>query len=66
MQASEDRFVHVVQMLLGEVSAVAKRHDVSIANVAVRWALDQPAVAGDPLIRLDRRTCWSWRLSLLV
>ena len=34
------------QELLGEVKAIADRHGVSIANVAVRYILDRPAVAG--------------------
>lgn len=36
-----DRF----QTLLHAVHSVAQKHDVSIANVAVRWVLEQPAVA---------------------
>lgn len=34
------------QELLRAVHAVAEKHGVSIANVAVRYVLDQPAVAG--------------------
>jgi len=34
------------QKLLGTLAAVADRHDVSIANVASRYILDQPAVGG--------------------
>lgn len=34
------------QELLTALRAIADKHEVSIANVAVRWVLDQPAVAG--------------------
>lgn len=34
-----------VQGVLRAADAVARRHGVSIANVATRWVLDQPAVA---------------------
>ena len=34
------------QQLLAALRAVADRHDVSIANVAVRYVLDRPVVAG--------------------
>jgi len=34
-----------LQDILTALSRVARRHGVSIANVATRWALDQPAVA---------------------
>jgi aryl-alcohol dehydrogenase-like predicted oxidoreductase/enamine deaminase RidA (YjgF/YER057c/UK114 family) len=34
------------QAVLAAAALVAKRHDVSIANVASRWALEQPAVGG--------------------
>lgn len=34
------------QDLLRELEAIATKHEVSIANVAVRYVLDQPAVAG--------------------
>jgi aryl-alcohol dehydrogenase-like predicted oxidoreductase len=34
------------QALLRAVKAVADRHGVSMANVATRWVLDQPAVGG--------------------
>ncbi len=34
-----------LQGLLEALAAVARRHGVSIANVATRWVLDQPAVA---------------------
>ncbi len=33
------------QAILGAADQVAKRHGVSIANVATRWVLDHPAVA---------------------
>lgn len=36
----------VLQTILAALKAVADRHGVSIANVATRWILDQPAVAG--------------------
>jgi aryl-alcohol dehydrogenase-like predicted oxidoreductase/enamine deaminase RidA (YjgF/YER057c/UK114 family) len=32
------------QRLLGEVAAVARRHGVSVSNVATRWVLEHPAV----------------------
>jgi enamine deaminase RidA (YjgF/YER057c/UK114 family) len=35
----------IFQGILRTVAAVAKKHGVSIANVATRWVLDQPAVA---------------------
>jgi aryl-alcohol dehydrogenase-like predicted oxidoreductase len=35
----------VFQTILRAVASVAKKHGVSIANVATRWVLDQPAVA---------------------
>ncbi len=35
-----------LQRLLRTLDAIAQRHEVSIANVASRWALEQPAVAG--------------------
>ena len=34
------------QALLATVERVARRHGVSVANVASRWALEQPGVAG--------------------
>ena len=36
----------VLQGILVAVSQVARRHGVSMANVATRWVLDQPAVGG--------------------
>jgi aryl-alcohol dehydrogenase-like predicted oxidoreductase/enamine deaminase RidA (YjgF/YER057c/UK114 family) len=36
---------NALQGILAASSAVARRHRVSIANVATRWVLDQPAVA---------------------
>ena len=36
----------VQQSILAAVAAVAKRHGVSMANVASRWVLEQPAVGG--------------------
>ena len=35
----------VFQGILRAVASVAEKHGVSIANVATRWVLDQPAVA---------------------
>jgi aryl-alcohol dehydrogenase-like predicted oxidoreductase/enamine deaminase RidA (YjgF/YER057c/UK114 family) len=35
----------VLQSLLRALDAIARRHGVSIANVASRWVLEQPAVA---------------------
>ncbi|NNF71051.1 MAG: aldo/keto reductase [Rhodobacteraceae bacterium] len=34
------------QGILRAADAIAKRHEVSIANVATRWVLDHPSVAG--------------------
>jgi aryl-alcohol dehydrogenase-like predicted oxidoreductase/enamine deaminase RidA (YjgF/YER057c/UK114 family) len=34
-----------VQRILAAASAIARRHGVSVANVATRWVLEQPAVA---------------------
>jgi aryl-alcohol dehydrogenase-like predicted oxidoreductase len=34
------------QRLLGVLDAVGRKHDASIANVATRWVLDRPHVAG--------------------
>ena len=34
----------VFQRLLREVAAIARRHGVSLANVAMRWVLEHPAV----------------------
>ncbi len=34
----------VLQEILAEFARVARKHDVTIANVAARWVLDQPAV----------------------
>jgi len=36
----------MLQRLLAALKRVADRHSVSIANVASRWVLDHPAVAG--------------------
>ena len=35
----------VFQTILATVAGIAKRHGVSVANVATRWVLDHPAVA---------------------
>jgi len=46
------RFIHTaggwtgLQRLLFAIHEVAKRYDVSMANIATRYVLDQPAVAG--------------------
>lgn len=34
------------QELLSVLNVVAKKHNVSLSNVALRWVIDQPAVAG--------------------
>ena len=34
------------QEMLAVLDVIAKKHDVSISNVALRWVLDQPAVGG--------------------
>jgi aryl-alcohol dehydrogenase-like predicted oxidoreductase/enamine deaminase RidA (YjgF/YER057c/UK114 family) len=45
------RFVHeiggwpVLQSILDALAAIARRHEVSIANVATRWVLEQESVA---------------------
>jgi aryl-alcohol dehydrogenase-like predicted oxidoreductase/enamine deaminase RidA (YjgF/YER057c/UK114 family) len=45
------RFIHAIggwgalQQVLAAARQVASRHDVSVANVATRWVLEQPAVA---------------------
>ena len=36
----------VLQAILEAVSAVAKRHGVSMANIATRWVLEHPVVGG--------------------
>ena len=35
----------VLQDILAALDRIARRHEVSIANVATRWVLDHPAVA---------------------
>lgn len=35
----------VLQQLLTTLASIARRHGVSIANIATRWVLEQPAVA---------------------
>jgi aryl-alcohol dehydrogenase-like predicted oxidoreductase/enamine deaminase RidA (YjgF/YER057c/UK114 family) len=35
----------VLQGILGALDAIARRHGVSLSNVATRWVLDHPAVA---------------------
>jgi len=34
------------QTLLRALDSIARKHDSSISNVAARWVLDRPAVAG--------------------
>jgi aryl-alcohol dehydrogenase-like predicted oxidoreductase/enamine deaminase RidA (YjgF/YER057c/UK114 family) len=34
-----------LQIILAAASAIARKHSVSVANVATRWVLEQPAVA---------------------
>ena len=38
------------QELLAVLNTIAKKHSVSIANVALKWVLDQPAVGGGKFI----------------
>ncbi len=46
----------VLQGILRAASAVGRKHGVSIANVATRWVLDHPAVAGAIVgVRLGER-----------
>jgi aryl-alcohol dehydrogenase-like predicted oxidoreductase/enamine deaminase RidA (YjgF/YER057c/UK114 family) len=46
----------VLQGILAAFAAVAARHDVSLANVATRWVLEQPAVAAVIIgVRLGER-----------
>lgn len=60
----------VFQGLLQALAVVAARHGVSIANVATRWVLDQPAVAaviigarlGEGDHREDNRRLFSFQL----
>ena len=70
------RFVDAVggwealQTVLRAVASVARRHNVSIANVATRWVLEQPAVAavivgarlGESEHRADNRRVFSFAL----
>jgi len=70
------RFVDAVggwqalQGVLQAVAKVARRHNVSIANVAARWVLDQPAVAavivgarlGESEHRADNRRVFTFAL----
>ena len=58
----------VFQTILASVAGIAKRHGVSIANVATRWVLDHPAVAavivgarlGEREHRHDNRRCFAF------
>ncbi len=60
----------VFQALLHAVDRVARRHGVSIANVATRWVLDHPAVGavivgarlGEREHRDDNRNCFAFDL----
>ena len=60
----------VLQAILVALNEVAQRHGVSIANVATRWVLDQPAVAavivgarlGERDHRLDNGKLFSFAL----
>ena len=59
-----------LQAILGAAYRVAKKHRVSIANVATRWVLDQPAVAavivgarlGESEHRADNLGCFAFDL----
>eukprot|EP01046_Picozoa_sp_COSAG06_P010662 COSAG06_NODE_586_length_14002_cov_11.579228_7_plen_176_part_00 len=47
-----------LQKLLGACRRVADKHGVTIANVATRWVLDQPAVAAAIVSgRVQERSC---------
>ncbi len=35
----------ILQLILSALATIARKHDVSVANVATRWVLEQPAVA---------------------
>jgi aryl-alcohol dehydrogenase-like predicted oxidoreductase/enamine deaminase RidA (YjgF/YER057c/UK114 family) len=58
------------QAILAAADAIAKRHGVSIANVATRWVLDQPAVGavivgarlGEREHRADNLRCFDFAL----
>jgi aryl-alcohol dehydrogenase-like predicted oxidoreductase/enamine deaminase RidA (YjgF/YER057c/UK114 family) len=58
------------QTILAAAAAIARRHGVSIANVATRWVLDQPAVAaviigarlGERAHRADNLRCFAFAL----
>lgn len=60
----------VFQGILGAAAGIARRHGVSIANVATRWVLDHPAVAavivgarlGEGDHRVDNRRCFAFAL----
>jgi aryl-alcohol dehydrogenase-like predicted oxidoreductase/enamine deaminase RidA (YjgF/YER057c/UK114 family) len=59
-----------LQAILGAAHRVAKKHGVSIANVATRWVLDRPAVAaaivgarlGEREHRADNLRCFAFAL----
>jgi diketogulonate reductase-like aldo/keto reductase/enamine deaminase RidA (YjgF/YER057c/UK114 family) len=60
----------VLQSILQALDVVAKKHGISIANVATRWAMQQPAVAavivgarlGEQEHRADNRRLFSFSL----
>ena len=61
----------VFQGVLAALAAIARRHGVSISNVANRWVLDQPAVGcaiigvrpGERDHRADNARAFGWTLS---
>lgn len=61
---------NVFQGILAAAAHIARRHGVSIANVAMRWVLDHPAVAaviigarlGEGEHRADNRRCFAFAL----
>jgi aryl-alcohol dehydrogenase-like predicted oxidoreductase len=48
------------QDLLGAVAAVAERHRVAMASVALRWVLDRPAVAATLVGASDPARAQAW------
>ncbi len=58
----------VVQHMLHTLHRIAQRHQVQIADVAMRWVSDQPGVAAvmtDDAMRFDDPTPWRQRLDRL-
>src|SRR5262249_25494350 len=59
-----------LQAILGAAEKVARKHGVSVANVATHWVLDQPAVAaviggarrGEREHRADNLRCFAFEL----